>query len=117
VLDLKVEITDLAAQKITEQGTNLPKNILLLEYETDGCGCVVNGVSTLVEIAEDDLTDQEIVLDTEPKSFRVAIQKRVEWVYDDEVKIDYSDTANILQLKSPNQMLNPRMAFKALKTT
>lgn len=113
---MKIYITDIAKQKVTEHGADLKRNILLLQHETDGCGCVVNGVSKLVEITEDNLTDQELLIDTVPESYRVAIQKRVEWIYDDEMKIDFSDSANMLQLKSPNQMLNPRMTFNALKT-
>lgn len=112
---LKILITDIARGKMEEQGLDPKRNILLLQYETDGCGCLVNGVIKLVEVKKDNLTDQEVLLDTEPAPLKVAIQKSVEWVYDDALKIDFSDTANMFQLKSPNQMLNPRMTFNALK--
>ncbi|WP_280768456.1 iron-sulfur cluster biosynthesis family protein [Salipaludibacillus daqingensis] len=112
---MEIEITNSALQKIKESAINPNENVLLLQYETDDCGCVVNGVSKLVEIYEENLTDEEIVLTTKPAPYRVAIQKRVEWVYDNDLKVDYSDSANMLQLKSPNQMLNPRMSFNAIK--
>lgn len=113
---MKIQVTDIARQKMVEQGLDVELNILLLQYETEGCGCLVNGVTKLVEINEDNLTEQEILIDTEPAPFKVAIQKSVEWVYDDELKLDFSESANMLQLKSPNQMLNPRMTFNALQT-
>ncbi|WP_416149359.1 iron-sulfur cluster biosynthesis family protein [Salipaludibacillus sp. HK11] len=114
---MKIKITDTAKQIIIEQASDTNSHILVLQYDTDGCGCVVNGVSNLVEITEDKLTGEELLIETEPKPFRVAIQKRVEWVYDNELIIDFSDSANMLQLKSPNQMINPRMTFNPLQKT
>ncbi|PYZ94292.1 heme biosynthesis protein HemY [Salipaludibacillus keqinensis] len=109
---MNIQITNKAKDMLNELGLKSEKNILLLEYETDGCGCVVNGVSQLVELPEIELTDQDLIIETTPAPFRVAIKKRVEWIYDNNLKIDFSDGANMFQLKSLNEMLNPRMTFK-----
>ncbi|RKL68715.1 heme biosynthesis protein HemY [Salipaludibacillus neizhouensis] len=108
---MEVFITNEAINVINETASLQEDQVLFIQYETDGCGCVVSGVSQLVELKEQDITDRELLIETTPLPFRVAIEKRVEWIYDEKLIIDFSKNANMLQLKSPNQMINPRMSF------
>ncbi|WP_078577063.1 iron-sulfur cluster biosynthesis family protein [Salipaludibacillus agaradhaerens] len=116
---MKLELSEVAIQQLKNEGMSAETNVLFLQYETDGCGCVVSGVPKLVELSPEELTKEEdiSIIETEPAPYRAAIQKRVEWVYDDNLIIDYSSAANMFQLKSPNQMINPRLKFDSLKQT
>ncbi|UTR14419.1 iron-sulfur cluster biosynthesis family protein [Salipaludibacillus sp. LMS25] len=114
---MKLELSPAAVKQLKNEGKSVEANILFLQYETDGCGCVVSGVPKLIELSPVKITkDKDIsIIETEPAPYRAAIEKRVEWVYDDKLMIDYSSSVNMFQLKSPNQMINPRLTFESLK--
>ncbi|SER68967.1 iron-sulfur cluster biosynthesis family protein [Salipaludibacillus aurantiacus] len=107
-----LEVTKRAQKKLEELGLKPNESVLLIIYETDGCGCAVSGISKLQEVKPETLTEEEKMIETEPAPYRAAIQKRAEWAYDENLKIDFS--ANTFQLKSPNEMLNPRMHYQPL---
>ncbi|MCE7794260.1 iron-sulfur cluster biosynthesis family protein [Salipaludibacillus sp. CUR1] len=107
-----LEVTKRAQNKLEELGFKPNESVLLIIYETDGCGCAVNGVSRLQEVKPETLTEEEKMVETESSPYRTAIQKRAEWAYDEKLKIDFSLSANTFQLKSPNEMLNPRMSYQ-----
>ena len=103
---MDISITEAAAKKIKERiaGKN---GYLKLKYDTDGCGCVVSGVTALWLVNELDSDDREIKTDIGS----IYIEKSKEVFLDENLKIDFSEKANCFQLKSPNQYLNPRMSF------
>ncbi len=79
-----------------------------LVYDTEGCGCVNNGVFFLSVVSGLENGDIEIRTNDEP----VYAESRFAVYLNEKMSIDYSETAGSFQLKSPEQMLNPRMAFK-----
>jgi uncharacterized protein YqkB len=105
-LNMKINITEAAIEKINERTADR-KGFLKLKYDTDGCGCAVNGVIALwfVPILEQD----DIAIETNDQLVYVEKAKTV--FLDDEMKIDFSPTANCFQLKSPQQILNGRMSL------
>ncbi|WP_035097684.1 iron-sulfur cluster biosynthesis family protein [Anoxybacteroides tepidamans] len=80
---------------------------LKLKYDTDGCGCVVNGVPTLWLVDHADEDDVAVATNYIP----ILLEKSRLVFYDDTMTIDVVDGAGCFQLKSPNQILNPRMSL------
>ncbi|OES46570.1 iron-sulfur cluster biosynthesis family protein [Domibacillus iocasae] len=105
---MDITITPAAAEKIHAL-KNRENGILKLKWDTEGNGCVLNGIPTLWYVNEAD-ADHDVLLETNEMPILVEKPKMV--FYDEEVKIDYSQEAGMFQLKSPNQILNGRMAFR-----
>lgn len=103
---MKLKITEAATKKL-EQKISGKTGYLKLKYDLDGCGCGVNGVAALWLESEQDGNEREI----ETNSIPVYIERPKEVFFDEEMTIDYSETAGCFQLKSPNEYLNPRMSF------
>ncbi|MFE8702579.1 iron-sulfur cluster biosynthesis family protein [Cytobacillus sp. FJAT-54145] len=103
---MNITLTEVAGKKIQEKIQN-QQGFLKLKYDTEGCGCVVSGVTSLWFVNELDEDDREIQTNMVP----VYVEKSKEVFLDDELKIDFSASSNCFQLKSPNQYLNPRMSF------
>ncbi|SFA97473.1 MULTISPECIES: iron-sulfur cluster biosynthesis family protein [unclassified Bacillus (in: firmicutes)] len=103
---MEIKMTEAAAQKINEklQGK---LGFLKLKYETEGCGCVVSGVTALWFVDELDEDDQAI----QTNDITVHIEKSKVVFLDENMTIDFSESANTFQLRSPNQILNGRMSF------
>ncbi len=104
---VEMTITEHALEKINEKMTG-KEGHLKLKYVTEGCGCVMSGVPTLWFV--DQVEDDDIAVDT--NDMTVWMEKTKLVFFDDVLKIDYSDQAQTFQLKTPNQMLNGRMAFQ-----
>ncbi|OLN22565.1 heme biosynthesis protein HemY [Domibacillus antri] len=105
---MDITITPAASEKINAL-KNREDGILKLKWDTEGNGCVLNGVPTLWYVDEAD-ADHDVLLETNDMPILVEKPKMV--FYDEELKIDYSAEAGMFQLKSPNQILNGRMAFR-----
>jgi uncharacterized protein YqkB len=80
---------------------------LKLKYDADGCGCAVNGVPTLWLVARADEDDIEVATNYAP----ILLEKHELVFYDEMMTIDVVEGAGCFQLKSPNQILNPRMSL------
>ncbi|MFT4416956.1 iron-sulfur cluster biosynthesis family protein [Fredinandcohnia humi] len=101
---MKVTFTDRAIGKLQSQITN-PDKFLKLKYDTDGCGCVVSGVTALWLVDEED--EDDVIVET---NYRPLLLEKSRMVFlDDTMTIDVVETANCFQLRSPNQILNPRL--------
>jgi uncharacterized protein YqkB len=109
---MQVEITERAVEELQTRKTLKEGRVLFISHETEGLGCVVNGVSDLISVQKSSLPPTAILLETKPEPWSVAIDKKVDWIYDENLKIDFNDTASSFQLKSPNEMLNPRMTLR-----
>lgn len=103
---MEIIITAEAIEKINERTANR-EGYLKLKYDTDGCGCAVNGVIALWFVTE--LDDTDIAIETNERPVYVEKSKMV--FFDEQMKIDFSKTTNCFQLKSPGQILNGHMSF------
>lgn len=103
---MEINITETAAQKITEKKGE-QRGYLKLKYETEGCGCVLSGVTSLWLVNKIDEDDRAI----ETSIGHIYVEKSKEVFLNDQLIIDFSISSNSFQLKSPNEYLNPRMSF------
>lgn len=105
-LNMEIKITEKATQKINDKISD-KKGFLKLKYDTEGCGCVVSGIASLWFVSE--LDDDDEALQT--NGIPIYIEKSKAVFFDEQMKIDFTETANCFQLKSPNQIINGRMSF------
>ncbi|MDP4162167.1 MAG: iron-sulfur cluster biosynthesis family protein [Bacillota bacterium] len=103
---MEINITEAAVQKIIEK-TEGRSGYLKLKYDTEGCGCAVNGVPVLS--LETELQTNEIVIKTNRVPIYIESTKTV--FFDENMTIDFSAAVNCFQLKSPAQILNGRMSL------
>ncbi|MDN3016617.1 iron-sulfur cluster biosynthesis family protein [Paenibacillus sp. BSR1-1] len=103
---MEITITAEAAGKINERTENR-EGYLKLKYDTDGCGCAVNGVIALWHVTK--LDDTDIAIETNERTVYVEKSKMV--FFDEQMKIDFSKATNCFQLKSPGQILNGHMSL------
>ncbi len=106
VINVEINITAAAAEKINQR-VNGREGYLKLKYDTDGCGCAVNGVVALWFVPN--LDSDDIAIETNDRTVYVEKSKTV--FFDEQMKIDFSNTANCFQLKSPQQILNGHMSL------
>lgn len=103
---MEILFTEEAKERIAMK-TAGNQGYLKLKYDTEGCGCVVNGVPTLWFVNK--LDEDDVEIQTNSKSMYIEKSKLI--FFEDEMKIDFKQQFNCFQLKSPNQILNPRMSF------
>ncbi|SFA53837.1 iron-sulfur cluster biosynthesis family protein [Anoxybacillus pushchinoensis] len=101
---VKITITERAIEQLRRVQGN--KHVKLI-YDTDGCGCAVNGVPMLLLVDQLDEHDVEI----ETNDMPIWMEKHQLIFFDDQMTLDVVDGAGCFQLKSPNQILNPRMSL------
>ncbi|WP_010284441.1 iron-sulfur cluster biosynthesis family protein [Bacillus timonensis] len=101
---MNVSFTDRAIEKLNTQIKNKDRK-LKLKYETEGCGCVVSGVTALWLVDSGD--EDDITLHTNYQPLLVEKSKMV--FLDETMTIDFIEAANCYMLKSPNEILNPRL--------
>ncbi|MBU9713338.1 iron-sulfur cluster biosynthesis family protein [Evansella tamaricis] len=106
---MKVTITDNAWNNLIQHSSTIVDNYVYINYDFEGCGCVVSGVNQLME--KDSFDAGDALAEMQGGNGKVSYAKQYDWVYDEEVTIDFSESSNTFQLKSPNQMLTPRMKF------
>ena len=98
---MEITITDEAAAKIKEKTEGM-KGYLKLKYNTDGCGCAVNGVVELWFVSE--IEKDDVAIDT--NEWPVFLEKAKTLYFDEKMKIHFSKDVNSFQLISPQQILN-----------
>jgi uncharacterized protein YqkB len=103
---MEITITESAVKKIGQR-IDGKAGFLKLKYDTEGCGCVVSGITALWLV--DDLEDEDMAIET--NDITIYIEKSKAVFLDEKMKIDFSENSNTFQLKSPNQILNGRMSF------
>jgi iron-sulfur cluster insertion protein len=101
---VKIVFTDQAIDKLKVYELTGDR-VIKLKYETEGCGCVMSGVPFLWIV--DHKEEDELVIETNFGPVLVEKSKMV--FFDDELKIDFVESANCFKLSSPNQIINPRM--------
>ncbi|CAN7694065.1 iron-sulfur cluster biosynthesis family protein [Paenibacillus sp. LjRoot56] len=103
---MNITFTDTAKQRLTpwmEQNNTLIK----LVFDTEGCGCSVNGVPTLWLVSEANGDDISAVTDTFPLIFKA----KDEIFFEDNMKIDFHEGNKSYILKSNNQIYNAGMSL------
>ncbi|WHY75963.1 iron-sulfur cluster biosynthesis family protein [Neobacillus sp. WH10] len=103
---MEIIITEAATKKINAR-TDGREGYLKLKYDTDGCGCAVNGIVALWFVPE--LDDNDISIETNDRT--VYLEKSKIIFFDEQMKIDFSEVTNCFQLISPQQMLNGHMSL------
>ncbi|WP_309476849.1 iron-sulfur cluster biosynthesis family protein [Bacillus sp. ISL-34] len=101
-----IEWTETAAEKMAGKVQG-QEGYLQLKYDTDGCGCVVSGVTALWWVNEPEEGTEKV----ETNGIPLYVEKSKMIFLDEVMKIDFVPEANSFQLKSPNQILNPRMSY------
>jgi len=98
---MKIEFTRQAADRLRMQ---LPDGAtgLRLVYDTEGCGCAVNGVPVLRALAGEAPPPKEAKAESEP--FDVWYEPQHEIYFEDKLRIDYSDERGAYVLMSDNQI-------------
>ena len=104
---MNITFTDRAAEKIQMRLAEKSGKQLKLKYDTDGCGCVVSGVSALWIVSEKEEGDIEIQTNFQS----ILMEKTKQVFFDEEMTVDFVEKANCFMLKSPGQILNPRMSL------
>lgn len=79
--------------------------ILKLLYDTEGCGCVMNGVPTLMLVREPDPNDKL----GEGTPYSVWYEPNYEVFFEQELKIDFNAARNAFMLKSDSQIYTPNL--------
>ncbi|MFD1777226.1 MULTISPECIES: iron-sulfur cluster biosynthesis family protein [Fredinandcohnia] len=101
---MNVTFSERAIEKLNSQIKN-KDNKLKLKYETEGCGCVMSGVTALWLVDSGD--EDDLILETNYQPLLVEKSKMV--FLDENMTVDFIETANCFMLKSPNEILNPRL--------
>ncbi|MBM7648062.1 uncharacterized protein YqkB [Bacillus ectoiniformans] len=75
-----------------------------LHYDTEGCGCGVNGLPVIWLVKEKESEDMVV----ETNEFPVVVEKSALIYFDEPLTIDVSGPG-MFRLSSPNEILNARM--------
>ena len=104
---MKLTITEVALEKLKKLNQD-KKQYIALFYDTDDCGCGVNGLPTIrfTNIMKD--TDKIV----ESEAFDVIVDKQQAIFFAPDMKLDF--TANAFRLSSPEGILNPIISDQAV---
>ncbi|HWO75762.1 MAG TPA: iron-sulfur cluster biosynthesis family protein [Bacillus sp. (in: firmicutes)] len=100
-----ITITEKASTEI-EKKLKTKESVLRLHYDTEGCGCAVSGVPTLYLEQTSKPGDHQAESNAK---VRIFYNPQHQIFLGDRLTIDFSEKANTFQLKTPNEMLSPRM--------
>ncbi|WP_342496461.1 iron-sulfur cluster biosynthesis family protein [Bacillus sp. FSL K6-3149] len=103
-----IHITEKAKTYIEKQQTGNETKELLLRYDSEGCGCAVSGVPMLW-LTSERTGEWEQLKNSQHLKLYIHIAQKV--FFDEEMTIDFNEKANTLMLKSPQQILSPRMGI------
>ncbi|WP_420794704.1 iron-sulfur cluster biosynthesis family protein [Virgibacillus halodenitrificans] len=102
---LKLEISPVAKKKLKEINTmNFP--YLLLWYDTEGCGCGVNGIPMIRFV--DRLPNNYIVVENE--EYKTVMEEQQATFFSDEMKLTVVN--GMFRLSSPEGILNPFLPYR-----
>ncbi|MFS0656440.1 iron-sulfur cluster biosynthesis family protein [Bacillus sp. 179-C3.3 HS] len=103
-----IQITESAASFIQKYQIEHETKELLLRYDSDGCGCAVSGVP-MIWLTSERTGEWEELKHNQPFTLYIHTAQKV--FFDEEMTIDFNEKANTLMLKSPQQILSPRMSI------
>ncbi|UOQ85937.1 iron-sulfur cluster biosynthesis family protein [Gracilibacillus salinarum] len=96
---MKLTITEQALEKLNTLAST--PFILALTYDTEDCGCGVNGMPTVAIKDQPTEYDQPVECD----QLEAVVHKQQAVFFSKEMKLDYNGAT--FRLSSPNEMLNP----------
>lgn len=105
---MKLRMTE-KAQKQLEQINDTKRPIIRLFYDTDDCGCGVNGLPTIRQEHEQHDTDQVV----ENESYKVIIDQQQAIFFKPDMKLDFIKGS--FRLSSPEGILNPIISVKDVR--
>jgi uncharacterized protein YqkB len=103
---MEIMITKTAAEKISEK-INGKNGYLKLIYDTEGCGCSVDGVAALR--FESELGEDDLLIESNERPIYIEETKTI--FFDDKMTIDFLPSSNWFMLKSPQEIINGHMSF------
>lgn len=103
---MNITFTERGMNKLSKTLREHEGSYVKIKYDTEGCGCVVSGVTVLWIVKQIDKEDVRVETNFVP----VYVEKSKMVFLDEEMKIDFNETANTYMLISPQQILNPRMS-------
>lgn len=99
---MRITLTKAAMEQL-QRTTNGRKGAFRLVYDTDGCGCAVNGVPAIWYVDAPEVDDVAIGSDG-PAGFWVDAKQAI--FFEDALKLDYRPESGGLRLYSDNQIYN-----------
>jgi uncharacterized protein YqkB len=106
---MQVTFTKEAIEQLTPKLEVNKNRALKLKYDTEGCGCVMSGVTVLWLVEVEELEEDDIKIETNAAPLFVEKTKMV--FLDEQLTISFNQSANCFMLKSPSHILNPRMSL------
>ncbi|MFD0699010.1 iron-sulfur cluster biosynthesis family protein [Paenibacillus sp. GCM10027628] len=103
---MKITFTEAAVQRLTPAIGN-GQALLKLVFDTEGCGCSVNGVPTLWLV--DAPSNGELSAEADP--FKLVYKAKDEIYFEDVMKIDFHENNKSYILKSNSQIYNASMSL------
>jgi uncharacterized protein YqkB len=104
---MQVTFTKEAIEQITPKLVANKNRVLKLKYDTEGCGCVMSGVTVLWLVKESEEDDVKLETNAVP----LFVEKTKMVFLEEQLTISFNQSANCFMLKSPSQILNPRMSL------
>jgi uncharacterized protein YqkB len=102
---VRMQVTETAAaeleRKIGQTGA------LKLVFDSEGCGCAVNGVPQLRIMEERPPTSNETIVESD--RYPVLIDRHHEIYFDEDLILDYRPADLAFRLKSANQIYHPSL--------
>jgi uncharacterized protein YqkB len=104
ICNMHITFTDSAKEKLApyEGGAH---GVLRLVFDSEGCGCAMNGVPSLWLVSEAEPKD----LQANAEPFKVYFSPQHEVFFEDELKIDFHIGKKSYILKSNSQIYNAGM--------
>jgi uncharacterized protein YqkB len=99
---MQITFTEPALQQLEPYTNTVLDGILKLVYDTEGCGCAVNGIASLWLVAEPGPLDAE----AESQPIRVLYNPRHEIFFEEHLIIDYQLKSKSYIIKSNSQIYN-----------
>lgn len=101
---MRFTFTPSAVERLADTMADGTRGLKLL-YDTEGCGCVMNGVPTLLVVPEPEPTDKL----GEGSPYPVWYEPNYEVFFEPELTIDYNRARSAFVLKSANQIYTPNL--------
>jgi len=105
---MNITITERAADKLLS--TMDPQSTALkLLYDTDGCGCAVNGVPMLYPLDRTEPAEEEETAAAAPVAIFFETRQKV--FFEEQLTLDFHPEKKVFVLKSDNQYYNPSISL------
>ncbi|MCA0970183.1 iron-sulfur cluster biosynthesis family protein [Halobacillus litoralis] len=105
---MKLVLTEEAKQQLTYMKEE-ERPLIRLFYDTEGCGCGVNGLPTIRLDYEKRDTDENV----ENEDFHVIIDQQQAVFFRKEMKLDFKK--GLFRLSSPEGVLNPIIPIRDVR--